>query len=79
VLLSTLLLTACGSGGNGGVGGNDFKASNTEADDLFGGVSLSAEGDTLAVGAVDEDSNATGVNGDQADNSASAAGAAYLY
>jgi hypothetical protein len=55
-----------------------LKASNTDAHDLFGhSVALSA--DTLAVGARDEDSSATGVNGDQADNSASHAGAVYVF
>ena len=42
-------------------------------------VSLSADGNTLAVGATGEDSSATGVNGDQADNSVDIAGAVYLY
>jgi hypothetical protein len=56
------------------------KASNTDAGDEFGlGVSLSANGNTLAVGAELEDSNATGIGGDQSDNSADAAGAVYLY
>ena len=56
------------------------KASNTGASDEFGySVALSADGNTLAVGAYLEDSNATGVNGDQTDNSASASGAVYLY
>ena len=56
------------------------KASNTDADDQFGySVALSADGNTLAVGAYLEDSNATGVNGDQTDNSASDSGAVYLY
>jgi hypothetical protein len=40
---------------------------------------MRAAGDTLAVGAYTEDSAATGVNGDQTDVSASAAGAVYLY
>src|SRR5439155_1221248 len=44
-----------------------LKASNTQADDGFCFLSLS--GDTLAVGASGEDSAATGVNGNQADNS----------
>ena len=44
-----------------------LKASNTDSYDNFGSVSLS--GDTLAVGAPFEDSNATGVDGDQNDNS----------
>ena len=56
------------------------KASNTGGDDQFGAaVGLSADGNTLAVGADDESSNATGVGGDQSDNSASRSGAAYVY
>ncbi|MCH9688831.1 MAG: FG-GAP repeat protein, partial [Deltaproteobacteria bacterium] len=57
-----------------------IKASNAEEDDWFGrSVSLSGSGDTLAVGAAFEDSGATGVDGDQEDNSADAAGAAYVF
>jgi hypothetical protein len=56
-----------------------IKASNTEAQNGFGSVALSADGDTLAVGAAGEDSSATGINGDQADNSADGAGAVYLF
>ncbi|RYF42712.1 MAG: integrin [Comamonadaceae bacterium] len=57
-----------------------LQASNAEADDFFGAsVALSANGNTLAVGAFGEDSAATGVNGNQADNSASLAGAAYVF
>jgi hypothetical protein len=41
-------------------------------------VALSADGNTLAVGATGENSNATGIGGDQTNNSASA-GAVYLY
>ena len=56
------------------------KASNAEADDRFGlPVSLSADGNTLAAGAGGEDSIATGINGNQNDNSASASGAAYVF
>jgi len=45
------------------------KASNTEAWDSFGGFSgLAIAGSTLAVGAVNEKSCATGINGNQADN-----------
>lgn len=56
------------------------KASNTEAGDRFGGeISLSATGDRLAVGAVDEASAATGIDGDQASNGASDSGAVYLF
>ncbi|WP_345323171.1 S-layer homology domain-containing protein [Candidatus Villigracilis proximus] len=54
------------------------KASNTEESDYFG-TSVSLSGDILAVGAPYEDSNATGVNGNQLDNSAVDAGAAYIF
>jgi len=57
-----------------------LKASNTETRDLFGGsISLSADGNTLAVSSWIEDSAATGVNGDQSDNSARYAGAVYMF
>ncbi|HWO26070.1 MAG TPA: DUF4215 domain-containing protein [Kofleriaceae bacterium] len=56
------------------------KASNTEASDFFGySVALSGDGSALAVGAYQEDSAATGVGGDQSSNTASAAGAVYVY
>ena len=55
-----------------------LKASNTGADDSFG-TAVAASGDTLVVGASREDSQATGVNGDGSDNSASASGAAYVF
>jgi len=55
-----------------------LKASNTDASDQFGSA-VSVSDDTLIVGAISEDSNATGVNGDQADNSVSASGAAYVF
>lgn len=55
-----------------------LKASNTEGDDYFG-HSVAVAGDTVVVGAPGEDSNATGVNGDQTDNSALQAGAAYVF
>lgn len=55
-----------------------LKASNTGANDFFGSV-VSLSGDTLAVGARSEDSNATGVNGNQADNSAQDSGAGYVF
>jgi hypothetical protein len=55
-----------------------LKASNTEANDRFGNA-VAISGDTVVVGAPYEDSNTTGVNGNQADNSASAAGAAYVF
>ena len=57
-----------------------FKASNTGAGDVFGySVSLSNNGNTLAVGAYYEGSNATGINGNQSDNSAAGSGAAYVF
>src|SRR6185436_7374739 len=56
------------------------KASNTEANDQFGySVALSANGSTLAVGAIKEDSKATGIGGDEADNSALGSGAVYVF
>ncbi len=56
------------------------KASNAERNDLFGySVALSADGNTLAVGAQMESSNATGIDGDQLSNTAAGAGAAYVF
>jgi len=55
-----------------------LKASNTSFNDQFG-ISVAVSGDTVAVGAALEDSNATGVNGDQNDDSASESGAAYVF
>ena len=66
-----------------------IKASNTgnaavgdgfaEGDQFGYSMALSADGNTLAVGATAEDSAASGINGDQADNMANQAGAAYVY
>lgn len=55
-----------------------LKASNAEGGDYLG-YSLAIDGDTVVAGAVSESSNATGVNGNQADNSSFAAGAAYVF
>lgn len=56
------------------------KASNTEADDYFGNrVMLNGGGNILVVSAQGEDSNARGLNGNQADNSASGAGGVYAF
>jgi hypothetical protein len=55
-----------------------LKASNTDTFDEFGG-SVSISGDTIIVGAMGEDSSATGVNGNQSDNSAGYSGAAYVF
>ena len=66
-----------------------IKASNTgekstpdhaDEGDQFGfSLALSADGNNLVVGAISEDSKATGINGDQEDNSQQSAGAAYVY
>ena len=55
-----------------------LKASNTGVSDFFGG-SVAVSGDTVVVGADGESSNATGVNGNQSDNSAPYSGAAYVF
>jgi len=58
-----------------------LKAGNTDAGDRFG-QSVAVSGDTVVVGSPFEGSNATGVTigpGGSADNSAPAAGAAYLF
>jgi hypothetical protein len=54
------------------------KASNSGANDTFG-WSVAISGDTAIVGAYSEASAATGINGNQADNSAPGAGAAYVF
>lgn len=57
-----------------------LKQSNTETNDQFGnGMAVSGDGNTIAIGAVNEASNSTGVNGNESDNSASASGAVYVY
>jgi hypothetical protein len=57
-----------------------FKASNTDVYDMFGdAVALSADGNTLAVGASGEASAATGIDGDENDNSMDGAGAVYVF
>ena len=55
-----------------------LKASNTEANDYFG-YSVAVSGDTVVIGAPFEDSNATGVGGNQAANSSINSGAAYVF
>ena len=57
-----------------------IKASNSGANDWFGvRLALSGDGNTLAVGAQNEDSAAPGINGRQNDESAEEAGAVYLF
>ncbi|HIF23168.1 MAG TPA: integrin, partial [Gemmatimonadetes bacterium] len=55
-----------------------LKASNTEQLDSFG-ASVAIFGGTVVVGATFEDSDATGANGNQSDNSAGESGAAYVF
>jgi hypothetical protein len=55
-----------------------LKPSNTDSGDRFG-WSVSVSGDTVVVGSLNEQSNATGVNGNANDDSLSASGAAYVF
>ncbi|QJE94659.1 FG-GAP repeat protein [Luteolibacter luteus] len=55
-----------------------LKASNPGPGDKFGNA-VAMSGETLVIGAVGEGSNATGVNGNQADNNAGGSGAAYVF
>nr|WP_315474143.1 FG-GAP repeat protein [uncultured Rhodoferax sp.] len=86
-------LSACGGGGGGGGGSSSsatastwsqqayVKVPNAETDDEFG-ASVAISGDTLVIAAYQEDSNQTTItNGStaSADNSASTAGAAYVF
>ena len=67
-----------------------IKASNTGAGDLFGGtqaaatethgsIGLSADGNTLVIGAPGEASSATGIGGNASDDSLPDSGAAYVF
>jgi FG-GAP repeat protein len=57
-----------------------IKASNPDWFDQFATtIALSGDGTTLAVGTTEEPSAATGINGDQSDNSAASAGAVYVF
>ncbi|MDH3612657.1 MAG: cadherin-like beta sandwich domain-containing protein [Gammaproteobacteria bacterium] len=55
-----------------------LKASNTGAGDQFG-TSIALSGNSLAVGAAKESSKSTGIDGNQTNNSWSAAGAVYMF
>lgn len=60
------------------------KAPNPDANDGFGYLSnrviaISPNMDILVVGAYKEDGNATGIGGDQTNNSAADSGAVYIY
>ncbi|HYF61227.1 MAG TPA: hypothetical protein VD886_00345, partial [Herpetosiphonaceae bacterium] len=54
-----------------------LKASNPDREDMFSRVAI--DGDWIGVGALYESSAATGINGDQHDNSSLRAGAAYAF
>lgn len=57
-----------------------LKAAKPGVDDGFGtAVAISADGNTVAVGALGEDSRATGVDGDPLDNTLTDSGAAYVF
>jgi hypothetical protein len=57
-----------------------FKPSSSDPSDGFGtAVALSGDGQTLAVGAYGEDSIATGIDGDDDDDTAFSAGAVYVF
>lgn len=57
-----------------------LKASNPGYDDVFGtSVDISDDGNTIIVGSSREDSNATGVNGNQSNESTGDSGAAYVF
>lgn len=84
------MLDACnasgctGSSAVGTIGGaldaiGYFKTSNHEAGDRVDAVAISADGETLVIGARSEDSAATGIDGNPFNNSAASAGAAYIF
>jgi hypothetical protein len=57
-----------------------LKATNTGGTDDFGvAVAIAGNGTTVAIGAGNEDSNSTGINQDTANNSATDAGAVFIY
>lgn len=55
-----------------------LKASNNEGGDTFG-CSVAVSGQTVVIGAAGEKSNATGINGNQANNQSGSSGAAYVF
>ena len=57
-----------------------LKASNTDDFDAFGSsIAISADGSIVAITAPEEDSNASGVNGDETDNTETRSGAVYIF
>lgn len=55
-----------------------LQPNRSDMHDIFG-ISLALSGDTLVVGAIGEDGAAGGVNGDDSSNTATEAGAAYVF
>ncbi|TAL29480.1 MAG: hypothetical protein EPN93_21530 [Spirochaetes bacterium] len=95
LVTATVFFTSCGGGGGGGGGLHDsgdapenwvqdayLKASNAGAIDVFGNA-VAVDGDTIVIGAPYESSGQTSVTNDDGtasdDNSASQAGAAYVF
>jgi hypothetical protein len=57
-----------------------FKAASVDASDALGtSVAVSGDGETVVVGVPDEDSNATGIDGNAANNGSPGSGAAYVF
>jgi hypothetical protein len=57
-----------------------IKSSNPAKQDWFGvRIAISGDGNTVAVGAPNEDSSSKGINGKQDDNTAAEAGAVYYF
>ncbi|MBI4885565.1 MAG: hypothetical protein HY824_00585, partial [Acidobacteria bacterium] len=61
--------------GRPGKGGEDI----SDGDQFGFSLALSGDGNTVAVGAITEDSGAKGINGNQNDDMATSAGAVYVY
>lgn len=83
LVLSAVALSGCPDGGGGLLSSAltqqaYVKASNTGTGDLFGHA-VALDGDTLVVGAWEEDSAASGINGNQSDNSGDGTGAVYVF
>jgi hypothetical protein len=75
----TAILEASNSGGTYECTPCEEFACPTSGEGAGFGVSVGVSGDTVVVGAPGEDSAATGVNGDEGDDSALGAGAAYVF
>lgn len=75
---SVLLFCSIALANDGPLPGSYIKASNTDARDEFGSA-LDYSNDRLVVGALQEQSGSTGVNGDQLSNDLYASGSVYVY